>query len=203
MVQYWGRINPKDRPSFTDLVPRLNNALHALPKFSHVRVVGVKWTQASNLLVRAQAPSPQVLVAALEAVRLVLIDDQMIINDIIPNARWSCVTLSHIFTGKGSDSAAHSPKTIHEELVTHNPSYASLTIRQLPSWIRDPKSFKDGQVSSVAFAFEDHDGSRATRLLGSSLTAFGNLRCSIKAWAPHPKKNPQKDQPPPAMGNDN
>ena len=91
-------------------------------------MVGVKWTQASNLLVRAQAPSPHALVAALEAVHLALIDDQMIIKDIIPNTRWSRVTLLHVYSGKSPDSIAHSPEAIHEELITHNPSYAALTI---------------------------------------------------------------------------
>ena len=147
MVRYQGHVNPEDRPSFAELVPKLNDSLHILPKFSHVRVVGVKWTQASNLLVCAQAPSPSVLIAALEAVRLALIDDQLIIKDIIPNARWSRVTLSHVFTGKDPDTTAHSPETIHDELSTHNPNYAALTIHQLLSWVRDPKSFKDGQVS--------------------------------------------------------
>jgi hypothetical protein len=115
----------------------------------------MKWTQASNLLTRAKAPSPSVLVAALEAVCLALIDDQLIIKDIIPNARWSCVTLSHVLTGKDPDTTAHSPEAIHDKLSTHNPNYAALTICQLPSWVCDPKSFKDGQVSSVSFAFED------------------------------------------------
>ena len=67
------------------------------------------------------------------------------------------------------------------------------------SWVCDPKSFKDGQVSSVSFAFEDPDGSHINRLVGSSLTAFGNLRCSIKAWTTL-KKTLQKDQPPSAAG---
>jgi hypothetical protein len=201
VVWYRGHINPEDRPSFAELVPKLNNSLHTHPKFSHIHVVGVKWTQASNLLVRAQAPSPSVLAAALEAVRLALIDDQLIIKDIIPNARWSCVTLSHVLTGKDPDTTAHSPETIHDELSTHNPNYAALAVCQLPSWVCDPKSFKDGQVSSVSFAFEDPDGSCLNRLVGSSLTAFSNLRCSIKAWTT-PKKTPQKDQPPSAAGHE-
>jgi len=151
----------------------------------------MKWTSASNLLVRTQAPSPTSLVAALEAVRPTLTDQQLIVKDIIPNTRWSRVTLSHVYTGKGPDSPAYPPEAIQEELATNNPNYASLTIRQPPSWVCDPKTFKDGQVSSISFAFEDPDGSHARQLIGSSLTAFGNLRCSIKAWAP-PKKPLQK-----------
>jgi len=191
VIRYQGRVDPKNRPSFVNLVSNLNTSLHDHPKFSHVRVVGVKWTVASNLLVHAQAPSPSALIAALEAVRPALTDQQMIITDIIPNAKWSRVTLSHVYTGKGPNSPAHLPETIHEELATHNPSYARLTIRQPPSWVRDPTTSKDDQVSSISFTFEDPDGSYTHQLLGSSLTAFGNLRCSVKAWVP-PKKPPQK-----------
>ena len=159
VIRYQGHIGTADRPSFIDLVPKLNRSLHIHPKFSHVRVVGVKWTPASNLLVCAQTPSPSVLVAALKAIQETFTSDQLIVKDIIPNTRWSRVTLSHVYTGKGPDSPALSPEAIHEELNTHNPNYATLVIRQLPSWVHNPDSFKDGQVSSISFAFEDPDGS--------------------------------------------
>ena len=153
----------------------------------------MKWTVASNLLVCAQAPSPSILVAALEAVQEVL-TEHYTIKDIIPNTRWSRVTLSHIYTGMDEpNSCAFSPEEIHKELTTHNPTYAALTIQQLPSWVHDPESFRVGQVSSISFAFEDSDGTQAHQLLGSTLTAFGSLRCNIKAWVP-PKKTPQKSQ---------
>jgi hypothetical protein len=59
-------------------------------------VVGVKWTAASNLLVCTQAPSPSALVAALKAVQEALFDAYSEVKDIIPNARWSHMTLSHV-----------------------------------------------------------------------------------------------------------
>jgi len=67
-------------------------------------------------------------------------------------------------------------------LVLNNPNYALLTVRQFPNWLRNPSTFKDSQLSSISFAFEDHDGSIARRLAGTTLTAFGNLRCTLKAW---------------------
>ena len=189
VVRYYDHVNVEIRPSFAELVPRLNSSLRDHPKFSLIHVVGVKWTAASNLLVRAQAPSPSVLVDALEAVMMDLKGGMaMRVKDIIPNARWSRVTLSHVFTGKGPDLPAHGPNDIHEELTAHNPNYASLTIRQPPSWVRDPTTYKEGQVSSVTFAFKDPDGSHARWLIGSSLTAFGNLRCTVKAWVTPKKK---------------
>ena len=53
-----------------------------------------------------------------------------------------------------------------------------------------PQILKDGQISSITFAFEDPDGTHISCLLETSLTVFGNLWCSTKAWAPQ-KKNPQ------------
>ena len=191
VIRYRGHVNPANRPSFVSLVAKMNTSLHDSPKHLHVRVVGVKWTSSSNLVVRAQAPSPSALVAALQAVQASISSDLLIINDIIPNTRWSQVTLSHVFSGKGPNSPAYDSNTLHEELALNNPNYALLTIRRPPNWIRNPMVFKDGQMSTISFAFEDPDGGTAHRLLGTSLTAFGNLRCTIKAWAP--KKSMQEE----------
>jgi hypothetical protein len=195
VICFQGRTDAKSRPSFTELVPLLNTALRNNSKFSHVKVVGVKWTPASNLVVRAQAPSPTVLVTALKAVQTSIKNDHLIIKDIIPNTRWSRMTLSHIYTGKESHSSYFNPEDIHEELTMHNPNYTQLTIRQLPTWLRNPNTFKDSQVTSISFAFEDQDGSIARKLTGTTLTAFGNLRCTLKNWVP--KKPSKEDQPPP------
>ena len=105
------------------------------------------------------------------------------------------MTLSHVYTSTDPDSSTFSPEDIHEELTLHNPSYAQLTVRQLPTWLRNPSTFKNGQVTSVSLAFENQDGSIARRLAGSTLTAFGNLRCTLKNWVP--KKPHKEDQPPP------
>ena len=189
VIIFHDHVTPESRPSFTDLVSSLNHNIRRTDQYMHVRVVGVKWTAASNLLVRANAPSPDELVAALESATAVMATPAPI-KQIIPNVRWSRVVLSNVHTGKTPNSPAHHPAILNLELTTANPEYRNLTIRQFPSWLRNPDSLKDNQLSSVAFAFEDPDGSLARRLVGSSLTAFGNLRCIVKAWAP-PKKSLQ------------
>ena len=191
VIKYRGHVDPASRPSFVDLVTKINTSLHNSPKHSHVRVVGVKWTSSSNLVVCAQTLSPDTLVDALKAIQGTLSTDRLIFDDIIPNVRWSHVTLSHVYTGKYSDSPHYDPNTLHEELVSNNPSYTCLTIRQPLTWVRNPSTFKDGQVSSISFAFEDPNGSIAQQLIGTSLTAFGNLRCTIKAWTP---KKPTREK---------
>jgi len=97
-VQDW--VDAKNRPSFTLLVPDFNYFIHEHPRFLHIHVVGVKWTSGSNLLVCAQAPSPSVLIEALEMAREAITRHGIAVKDIIPNTRWSCVTLSHVYTGK-------------------------------------------------------------------------------------------------------
>ena len=122
----------------------------------------MKWTAASNLLICAQASSPSALVAALEAVQEAIFNDPPEVKDIIPNVRWSRMTLSHIYTSVGEDTPhAHSPEVIHEELTASNPNYAALMIRQLPLWTHNPENFRYGQISSVSFAFEDPNSSHA------------------------------------------
>lgn len=189
VIRFRDHVDPESRPSFTDLVANLNNKLHLDNEYSHVRVVGVKWTTASNLLVRAQAPSPNILTNALQNV-VPTMPFLGCIKDIIPNVKWSRVVLSSIPSGKTPDSPAYSSYSLHAELAAANPDYSDLTIRQFPSWLRNPDHLADGQLSSASFAFEDPDGSLARHLIGTSLTAFGNLRCVIKPWAP-PKKPPQ------------
>jgi len=175
VICFQGRMNAKSHPSFMELVPLLNSSLHDNNKFSYIKVVGVKWTPASNLVVHTQAPSPSVLVSALKVVQGSINSDHLIIKDVIPNTRWSCMTLSHVYTGKDPNSPTFNPEDIHEELTLHNPIYTQLTIHQLPTWLHNPSSFKDNQVLSISIAFEDHDRSIARRLAGSTLTAFGNL----------------------------
>ena len=142
----------------------------------------MRWTSSSNLVVHAQALSPETLVDALGVIQGTLSTDILVVKDIIPNVRWSRITLSHVYTGKYSDSPHYNPSALHEELVLNNPAYARLNIQQPPTWVCNPSMFKDGQVWLISFAFEDPNGSIIQQLVGTSLTTFGNLRCSIKAW---------------------
>ena len=139
----------------------IDTSLHNSLKHSHIHVVGVKWTSFSNLVVHTQASSPLTLVAALKVIQDILSSNLLIVKDIIPNTRWSCVTLSHVYTGKGPNSPHYNPDTIHEELAANNLSYAHLTIQQLLNWIHNPSTFKDGQISTISFTSEDPDGNTA------------------------------------------
>ena len=88
----------------------------------------MKWTTSSNLVVCTQALSPIALVTALQVALEALSGDCMVVIDIIPNTRWSHMTLSHIYTGKEPDSPIFNPEGIHEELALNNPNYACLNV---------------------------------------------------------------------------
>jgi hypothetical protein len=74
------------------------------------------------------------------------------------------------------------PQECHVALIAHNPSYASLTITQLPSWVRSPSSYTPGTSSSLCIAFEDQDGIKLRILLTNCyLFCFSN-RATVRKW---------------------
>ena len=121
-------------------------------------MVGMKWTTASNLLIYTQEPSPYESVDTLDSATA-LIATPVPIKDIIPNTRWSCMVLPNIHSGKTPNSPAHSSGILDWELISANPEYNDLTIRQLPSWLCNPELLKDSQLLLVNLAFKDLDGS--------------------------------------------
>jgi hypothetical protein len=82
--------------------------------------------------------------------------------------------------------------------VAINPSYASLTVTQKPSWVRPPASYILGSIFSLTLAFENPDGSKLKALLAEHyLYIFGN-RTSVKKWKQHHNNNKDKSKSNPA-----
>ncbi|KAI0250930.1 hypothetical protein BJV78DRAFT_1282840 [Lactifluus subvellereus] len=66
--------------------------------------------------------------------------------------------------------------------------YASLTITQKPSWVRDPATYQNGASSSLSMSFEDPDSTDAQTLLCQcTLYAFGHV-ITVKCWKQTPPK---------------
>ena len=94
--------------------------------------------------------------------------------------------------GTLKNSPAFPPDRIHTALSAINPTYASLTVTQKPSWVCPPSSYAPGTISSLSVAFEDPDGSKLKALLAEHyLYIFGN-RASVKKWKHHQKNNKDK-----------
>ena len=91
-------------------------------------------------------------------------------------------------TGASADRSPLTPDECHAALAASNPSYASLSITQKPSWVRPPSSYKPGSASSLSVAFEDPDGSKMKMLLAERyMYALGNR--TVLKWKYHPKNS--------------
>ncbi|SRR6266478_1145499 len=73
--------------------------------------------------------------------------------------------------------------------IAENPTYAALTITQKPSWVWDPSTYTaPGATSSLAFSFEDPDGTSTQALLHMrTVYVFGHV-ATVKCWKTSPPK---------------
>ena len=106
-----------------------------------------------------------------------------------PNIKWSKITINGVPTGTSADRSPLTPDECHAVLAASNPSYASLSIMQKPSWVHPPTSYKPGSASSLSVAFEDPDGSKLKMLLAERyMYALGN-RATVLKWKYHLKNS--------------
>ena len=118
------------------------------------------------------------------------------------NTKWSKLHLNSVPTGKSDQQGVYTPDEVHLALITENTTYASLTITQKPSWVRNPYTYSNGTTSSLSISFEDTDGSTAKALLHAwTLFAFGHV-ITFKHWKnmppkPAPTNTPAPPPPPP------
>lgn len=190
------------KPSTADVCDCINYALSSSPTHSQVHISAAKWTARGNLILTAgpRTDAPH-LNAALDFISkslgtLIRTDDPLPIR---ANVKWSRILLNRVPTGATDLTEAHSPDSCHSALAAENPSYASLTITQRPSWVKQPDSYQPGSLSSLSFAFEDPDGTLAASLLtNKTLYAFGTIAI-VKKWKQRPpSKKPASPTPTPA-----
>jgi hypothetical protein len=194
------------RPKVSDVCKFLNERL-AQSTHSQAHVSAARWTARGNLVLWGGPNNTLAhLSLALGFISKVLFDSFSASASfspdsppqIRPNIRWSKLLINRVPTGKSPDHEAFTPEECHRALLTENPSYASLSITQRPSWVRSPSSYKDGAVSSLSLSFEDPDGSRAQALISSkTLFIFGSVAV-VKKW----KQKPPPPKSIPGMGSD-
>jgi len=101
-----------------------------------------------------------------------------------PNTKWSKITINGISTGTSLTRSPLTPDECHMALAASNPSYATLSIMQKPSWVCLPTSYQLGSVSSLLVAFENPDGSKLKVLLAKCyLYVCGNRASVLCSWA--------------------
>ncbi|KZV64887.1 hypothetical protein PENSPDRAFT_150220 [Peniophora sp. CONT] len=162
---------------------------------AQVRVSAVKWTSSGNLTdIAGPDTAGEQLKAAIPVITATL-------SPLLPGAiahldvRWPKIVLHGIPTDVTSTSVhAFTPDMCHVELCANNPSYRELTVTQLPSWVRAPTSYSPGSSSSLAFAFEDPDGTIVKKVLTSGpFYAFG-AAAEARRWKTKPRA-PVKSTP--------
>src|ERR1700679_4285636 len=182
------------RPKVSDVCKFLNERL-AQSAHSQVHVSAARWTARGNLVLWGGPNNTLALLSsALGYISKALFDSFSASAfsspdtppQIRPNVRWSKLLINRVPTGKLSNHEVFTPEECHQALLTENPSYASLSITQRPSWVRSPSSYKDSAVSSLSLSFEDPDGSRAQALIASrTLFIFGSVAV-VKKWKQKP-----------------
>ena len=165
-----------------------------------VKLVATRWTAKGNLVITGnhtatphslQLAAPHISTLLSKAIKL---PSDIPISQPRPNVKWSKILLNGVPTGAFKNHPPFSPDRLHQELAANNPSYASLTITQKPSWVQPPSSYLPGTVSSLSVAFEDPDGSKLKMLLVERyLYTFGN-RATIMKWKYHQKINKDKSK---------
>lgn len=194
------------RPPPSDICTNINATL-ARSSSTQVRASAARWTAKGNLVIWGGAnTTAHQLTTALphfsEALQPSLSEMAESAPESPPslrhNVKWSKLRINSVPTGKADTRGSYTPDEVHNALVAENPAYATLTITQKPSWVRDPSSYQPGAISSLSFSFEDPDGTSAQTLLRHrTLYAFGHV-ITVKRWKNSPPKrvpsipNPRK-----------
>ena len=95
------------------------------------------------------------------------------------NVKWSKILINGVPTGVHTSGDPCTPDECHKALAAENPSYASLTIMQKPSWVQPYNCYIQGSVSSLSVAFEDPSREKLKAILAEHyLYLFGNRAMS-------------------------
>jgi len=181
------KLAPEDRPRPELVCETLNSKLSAISP-TMAKVAAAHWTAKGNLVITGAPPSSlSTLQAAAPHISNIISQAfQLPTSTPLPaaraNTKWSKISLNGIPTGASNARGPFTPEECHAALCATNPSYASLTVTQLPSWVRSPTSYTLNSVSSLSIAFEDIDGRKLQALLSERyLYCFGN-RATIRKW---------------------
>jgi hypothetical protein len=98
------------------------------------------------------------------------------------NIKWSKISINGIYTGMSKSQEPYTSEECHTALTANNPTYATLTVTQLPSWVQAPSSYNSRAISSLSVAFEDQDGTKLKALLAERYLYCFGTRGTMKKW---------------------
>jgi len=148
----------------------LNKELAAVTP-PQVQLVTIRWTAKGNLVITGGlATTPHMLQLAAPHISISLphllsLPTNSSPPQPRPNTKWSKILINGVPTGTSNERSPLTPDECHAALAASNPSYATLSIMQKPSWVRPPSSYLPGAVSSLSVEFEDPDGGKLKVIL--------------------------------------
>ena len=184
-------INQKDRVKPVHLCSAINQGLRNISP-PQVELAAIRWTAKGNLVVTGGPTStPHTLQLAAPHISNIIsstlsLPSNRTLAQPRANVKWSKILINGVPTrassGAGPNTGPASPDLCHSALAAINPSYASLTITQKPSWVRPPSSYTPSSISSLSVAFEDPDGSKLKQILAERYLYIFGHRALVKKW---------------------
>jgi hypothetical protein len=180
-------IAAEDRPRPEIICELLNKKLGEWTP-SQARLAAVRWTAKGNLVVTgAHTVTPASLQAAAPHIGSIISHVLQLTSEdpvLSPraNIKWSKISINGIYTGASESREPYTLEECHTALTANNPAYATLTVTQLPSWVRAPSSYNSGAVSSLSVAFEDQDRTKLKALLAEHYLYCFGTRGTVKKW---------------------
>ncbi|KAF8753638.1 Reverse transcriptase (RNA-dependent DNA polymerase) [Rhizoctonia solani] len=144
------------------------------------RILESKWNLRGNLILIFPAHSNPSAISQMEPE----IRNALGLNNsgsiFTRDTKWSKVIISGVPTGfsESNDDQVISKDELMEEVRKHK-STKKLTITQYPNWTIRPEDIRTA-YGSIAFAFEDPDGSKLALILKERFSLFG---CALRARA--------------------
>ena len=213
---YASKAASKPRPSLVldigatnhddQLDPSLNEALnghmHKLGR-DEIKFSAIKYNKKGNLILTAHHTTTQAQLNSIADEISQFVTDYADTRgtplpetfNTRPNVKWSKILINSVPTGITDSRGPFTSDECHRSLVAHNPSYATLTITQKPSWVRPPSTLKANTHSSLVVAFEDQDGTTRRSLLSNKQLFILGARAKVSRWKDN-KHNPHTTHTP-------
>ena len=192
------KFDASSRPKPEAICCLLNEELRGISP-PQVQLAAVRWTASGNLVVTGgpAATSSSLQLAAPHIGAILSTKFKLTSPTSIPppraNVKWSKIIINGVPTEASSARNPYTPEECHAALSAINPSYATLSITQQPSWVRPPSSYSHGSASSLSVAFEDQSGEKLKAILAERyLYLFGN-RATVKKWKYRRPSNSNKE----------
>ncbi|KAF8684506.1 hypothetical protein RHS04_01283 [Rhizoctonia solani] len=171
----------KKRLSPLEVSRRLKGVFNDQMGLNRCRILESKWNLRGNLILIFPAHSNPSAISQMEPE----IQNALGLNNsgsiFTRDTKWSKVIISGVPTGfsESNDDQVISKDKLMEEVRKHK-STKKLTITQYPDWTIRPKDIRTA-YGSIAFAFEDPDGSKLALILKERFSLFGCALCA-RAW---------------------